>query len=75
MAGLLVGVGWRVLTAGVIGANIGAGLVIVFGGPVVAGLLLWALGRGVWLANHRPGHRPSGDNRGGQWTGFAPRGA
>ncbi|MFD9330760.1 hypothetical protein [Streptomyces sp. NPDC060065] len=75
MAGLLVGVGWRVLTAGVIGANIGAGLVIIFGGPVVTGLLLWALGRGVWLANHRPGHRPGGDNGGGQWTGFAPRGA
>ncbi|MCX5558710.1 hypothetical protein [Streptomyces sp. NBC_00038] len=89
MAGLLVGMGWRVLTAGVIGANIGAGLVIFFGGPVVAGLLLWALGRGVWLANHRPGgdngpdgdtgpgggNRPDGDTRGGHWTGFAPRGA
>lgn len=83
MAGVLVGVGWRVLTAGVIGANIGAGLVIFFGGPVVAGLLLWALGRGVWLANHRPGgdsspgggNSPDGDTRGGQWNGFAPRGA
>ncbi|MEV7346108.1 hypothetical protein [Streptomyces sp. NPDC093544] len=71
MAGLLVGMGWRVMTAGVIGANIGAGLVVFFGGPVVAGLLLWALGRGVWLATHRPG----GENRGGQWSGFAPRGA
>lgn len=71
MAGLLVGTGWRVMTAGVIGANIGAGFVVFFGGPVVAGLLLWALGRGVWLATHRPG----GDNRGGQWSGFAPRGA
>jgi hypothetical protein len=70
VAGLLVGVGWRVLTAGVIGANIGAGLAIFFGGPVVAGLLLWALVRGVQLTV-----RPrDGDGRGGHWTGFAPRG-
>jgi hypothetical protein len=50
IAGLLIGCGWRVLTAGVVGANIGAGLVIMVGGPVVAGLLLWAVGRGFWLA-------------------------
>ncbi|MFJ2832878.1 hypothetical protein ACIPC1_35910 [Streptomyces sp. NPDC087263] len=67
MAGLLVGTGWRILTAGVIGANIGAGLVVFFMVPAVAGLLLWALGRGVWLATRRP--------TGGQWSGFAPRGA
>lgn len=49
-AGLMAGVGWRVLTAGVIGANIGAGLTIMLGGPVVAGLVLWSLAGGVWLA-------------------------
>ncbi|WP_407289118.1 hypothetical protein [Streptomyces sp. BP-8] len=43
VAGLIVGAGWRVLTAGVIGANIGAGLVIWVGGPVTAALLFWAL--------------------------------
>jgi hypothetical protein len=70
-AGLMVGVGWRILTAGVVGANIGAGLAIMFGGPVVAGLLLWALGRGVWIARHRSG----GDGGSGQLIDFAPRGA
>ena len=81
MAGLLVGVGWRVITAGVIGANIGAGFVILIGGPLVAGLLAWALGCGVWLAIPGPGgDGPSSDggdgpgNKGGQWSGFAPRG-
>ena len=48
-AGLLIGGGWRVLTAGVVGANIGAGLMVMIGGPVVAGLLLWSAGRGLWL--------------------------
>lgn len=71
VAGVIVGVGWRVLTAGVVGANIGAGLVIIFGGPVVAGLVLWALFRGVWLADHRG----DGDGGRGQRIGFAPRGA
>ncbi|MDH6218232.1 hypothetical protein [Streptomyces pseudovenezuelae] len=60
VAGLIVGVGLRILTAGVIGANIGAGLTIVLGGPVVAALVLWALGRGWWLATRHP----DGDNRG-----------
>jgi hypothetical protein len=32
----------RVCTAGSIGANIGAGLAMMFGGPIVAGLLVWA---------------------------------
>ena len=83
MAGLLVGVGWRVITAGVIGANIGAGFVTLVGGPLVAGMLVWALGCGVWLAIPVPGGDGSssdgpGDdgpgNKGGQWSGFAPRG-
>jgi hypothetical protein len=42
-AGFIAGAGWRVLTAGVIGANIGAGLVVMVGGPIVLGLLIWAL--------------------------------
>ncbi|MBF9132094.1 hypothetical protein I0C86_24485 [Plantactinospora sp. S1510] len=41
-AGVLVGSGWRLMTAGVIGANIGAGLTVLLGGPVVAALLIWA---------------------------------
>ncbi len=55
-AGCIVGLGWRVLTAGVIGANIGAGLFILVGGPVVAALVLFALARSVFLlvrANRR----------------------
>ncbi|WP_405871841.1 hypothetical protein [Streptomyces sp. NBC_00005] len=70
LAGLVVGVGWRIMTAGVVGANIGAGLTLMFGGPVVAGLVLWALFRGVWLATRGTGHGGRG-----QQLGFAPRGA
>ena len=55
VAGVIVGAGWRVMTAGVLGANIGAGLVVLLGGPVVAGLVLWALIRTVWLTTRR-GH-------------------
>lgn len=40
-AGFITGAGWRVMTAGVIGANIGAGLVVLFGSPLVAALLVW----------------------------------
>ncbi|NHO83155.1 hypothetical protein [Micromonospora sp. CMU55-4] len=35
-AGVVVGFAWRVLTAGGFGANIGAGLTIIFGGPLLA---------------------------------------
>jgi len=38
-AGVLVGFAWRVLTAGGIGANIGAGLTVIFGSPLLAILL------------------------------------
>ncbi|MFE8991725.1 hypothetical protein ACFYMI_28685 [Streptomyces collinus] len=62
--GLLAGVGWRILTAGGIGANIGAGLLIIFGTPVAAGLLLWALAWAFWLVTQRHGH-DSGGNLGG----------
>ncbi|MFF9626195.1 hypothetical protein [Streptomyces griseosporeus] len=55
LAGILAGVGWRVLTAGVIGANIGAGLALMLGTPLLAGLLLWAVARALWLAWERAG--------------------
>jgi hypothetical protein len=72
VAGLMVGVGWRVLTAGVVGANIGAGLALMTGGPVVAALLLWALVRALLLVRRRPGG--DGDGRGHRHP-FAPHGA
>ena len=70
-AGLLTGAIWRTVTAGVIGANIGAGLAMLLGGPLVAGLVLWSLGRGLWLARaRRRGPRPP---RGGTGTaGWRP---
>jgi hypothetical protein len=43
-AGIVAGLGGRVVTAGTIGANIGGGLVIIVGGPLVALLLLWSAG-------------------------------
>jgi hypothetical protein len=42
-AGVVVGFGWRVWTAGGIGANIGAGLVLLLGGPLLLGLVIAAL--------------------------------
>ncbi|MEU8261579.1 hypothetical protein AB0C02_13285 [Micromonospora sp. NPDC048999] len=42
VAGVLVGFGWRVLTSGALSANIGAGLTVIFGGPLLAALLLAA---------------------------------
>jgi hypothetical protein len=41
-AGFIAGAGWRVMTAGVAGANIGAGFVVLLGGPVVLVLLACA---------------------------------
>lgn len=72
VVGLMAGVGWRILTAGVVGANIGAGLLIVFGTPVAAGLVLWALGRGVWLATRRHGNDAGTGGR--RLSGFASGG-
>jgi hypothetical protein len=48
-AGILAGFGWRVLTARVEGANIGAGCVIMSVGPAVAALLGWAVTRSLIL--------------------------
>jgi hypothetical protein len=49
LAGILAGFGWRVLTARMDGANIGAGCLILSGGPVVAALLGWAVTRSLTL--------------------------
>ncbi|GGY22236.1 hypothetical protein GCM10010384_31250 [Streptomyces djakartensis] len=75
VVGLMAGVGLRILTAGVVGANIGAGLLIMFGSPVAAALVLWALGRGVWLATR--GHADAdgtGGTGGRRLGGFASGG-
>ncbi|AXE86608.1 hypothetical protein C1703_16515 [Streptomyces sp. Go-475] len=72
VVGLMTGVGWRILTAGGVGANIGAGLLIIFGTPFVAGLSLWALAWGVWLVTDRSGD--GGRAGGGELGGFASRG-
>ncbi|MGW0828872.1 hypothetical protein [Streptomyces prunicolor] len=68
-AGVILGVGWRVLAAGVLGVDIGAGPTMLFGAPVVAEPLVWALVHGVWPASRRP----AGDHRRGQQIEFAPR--
>ncbi|MBQ1089680.1 hypothetical protein [Streptomyces sp. B93] len=69
VTGLVIGVGYRVLTAGVVGANIGAGLTMLFGVPVVASLVSWALLRGAWLATH------SGNGGSGPVGRIAPHGS
>lgn len=48
--GVLAAMGWRIVTAGVIGANIGAGFVIIFGVPLAAVVIVWAVARSIWLA-------------------------
>ena len=48
-AGILAGFGWRVLTARMDGANIGAGCVILTVGPAVAALLGWSVTRSLIL--------------------------
>jgi hypothetical protein len=55
-ADFIIGSGWRVMTAGVIGANIGAGLVVMFGGPVLVVLLIGALALAVRLWRGAPPH-------------------
>jgi hypothetical protein len=59
-AGVMTGVGWRIMTAGVIGTNFGAGLVVIFGSPLVAALLLWAMARSAYLLirAHHAKHPP-----------------
>ncbi len=59
LAGLLVGAAGRVVTASVIGANIGGGLVLLVGVPVVAALVI---GAAVWSVDllRRPVLAPDG---------------
>ena len=67
--GVLAAVGWRIVTAGVIGANIGAGFVIIFGVPLAAVVIMWAVVRSIWLATR--GRRRSTDaTSGGTGTEF-----
>ncbi|QDY80435.1 hypothetical protein [Streptomyces qinzhouensis] len=52
-AGLVLAWSHRVLTAGMPDANIGAGLAVFFGTPLVAGLLIWALVQAILLRGGR----------------------
>lgn len=59
-AGALSGVGWRVVTAGVVGANIGGGAVLL-GGPVIVLALVGVAAVVARPLRRRPGPpRPSG---------------
>ncbi len=60
-AGFITGAGWRVMSAGVIGANIGAGIVVLFGVPLVAALLVWAVARSIYIV-HRLRHPLTGSS-------------
>lgn len=51
LLGILLGLGWRVLTAGVIGANIGAGLFMFLAGPVILAIVGWVIFRTISLLN------------------------
>ncbi|MEU4775224.1 hypothetical protein [Micromonospora sp. NPDC023644] len=57
-AGVLLGLAWRVLTAGGIGANIGAGLVVIAGGPTLAVLLTVAAVAALRMRRSRPRRGP-----------------
>jgi len=57
-AAVFLGWGWRVLTAGVVGANIGGGLLEIVGGPLVVAVVVWSLAASRWLLIHRPPHHP-----------------
>jgi hypothetical protein len=49
VVGYIVGVGFRAMTTGTIGANIGAGVMVGVCGPAVVMLLLWAVVRSIEL--------------------------
>ncbi|WP_433389717.1 hypothetical protein [Micromonospora sp. KLBMP9576] len=59
-AGVLVGLAGRVLTAGVVDANIGAGLALIVGGPVLLVLLTVAAAAALHLRRSRARHDHSG---------------
>jgi hypothetical protein len=52
-AGYIVGIGLRAMTTGVIGANIGFGVLVTWGGPAVVMLLTWSVVRAVELLRGR----------------------
>jgi hypothetical protein len=65
--GALAGLGCRVATAAVIGANIGAGLMLMLAGPLVALLLLWIVSWSVHILRsprRTPDRRAAGVMRG-----------
>jgi hypothetical protein len=63
LAGAVLGIGERVMTAPVIGANIGAGFVLVAGVPFVLASVAWAVSWGMYLRRHpSPGVTPGGDS-------------
>ena len=67
-AGIILGYGWRVMTAGTAGANQGAGLIVLLGAPVVLGLLGMAGIRSFQLlaaSGHEVGGRNGDVIRGG----------
>src|SRR5215469_7605956 len=51
LLGILLAVGWRVFTAGVVGANIGAGLFAFLAGPVILALVGWVIFAAIGLLN------------------------
>lgn len=57
--GFIAGAGWRLMTAGVYGANISAGLVVFFGGPIVLVLLVWPCLCRVSAVSHGPRKNPA----------------
>ncbi|MFF0724429.1 hypothetical protein [Streptomyces sp. NPDC004134] len=57
LAGIGTGYGWRILTAGGIGANIGAGFVMLFGVPALFATLVWALVRSFLLVRQARSRR------------------
>src|SRR5262245_42628019 len=53
LAGFVVGAGERVVTAGVIGADIGGGFVLLVGGPIVVATLVWSVAYPVYVRRRR----------------------
>jgi hypothetical protein len=51
LLGILLALGWRVFTAGVVGANIGAGLFVFLVRPVILALAGWVIFRTISLLN------------------------
>ena len=49
LLGIFLGLGLRIFTAGVIGANIGAGLFVFFIGPAMLALVAWVIFRTISL--------------------------